>query len=365
VTLVPPYIETLAPYQPGKPVEELERELGITGAIKLASNENPLGPSPKALAAVQAALADVNRYPDGAAWQLRRGLAARHGVKPEELVFGAGSNELIDLLVRVFCRPGVDEALTHRYAFMMYRVSCQAHGVTLREADTTAELACDVDALADAISPATKLIFLPNPNNPTGSYVPRAAFERFLARVPADVILVADEAYYEYARALPDYPVAEEYRAQHPLLISLRTFSKAYGLASMRVGYGIADARVCAYIDRVRMPFNLGTPAQVAALAALDDQGHVDRSVASNAEGKALLTDGIAKLGAKVYPSATNFVLVDVGRDAARVYEGLLRKGVIVRPLKPLGLTRHLRISIGTLAENQRALAALGEVLGA
>jgi histidinol-phosphate aminotransferase len=361
--LVPTHIETLAPYQPGKPVEELERELGITGALKLASNENPLGPSPKGMAAARDALEGANRYPDGAAWGLRRALAERHGVRHDELAFGAGSNELIDLLVRVFCRPGVDEVLTHRYAFMMYRVSCQAHGVTMREAETTAELACDVDALAASISPATKLVFLPNPNNPTGSYVTRADFERFLAKVPPQVLLVLDEAYYEYARAIPDYPVGETYRAKHPLLVSLRTFSKAYGLASMRVGYAIADARVCAYIDRVRMPFNLGTPGQAAALAALGDDEHVELSVRINEEGKRQLGEALPALGVKVHPSAANFVLVDVGRDAMPVYEALLRKGVIVRPLRPLGLARHLRITVGTKVENQRVLDALKAVL--
>jgi histidinol-phosphate aminotransferase len=277
--LVPPNVEKIAPYEPGKPISELERELGISGAIKLASNENPLGPSPKAVAAAQAALQDLNLYPDGGGHRLRHDLAAHLGVGPDEVALGAGSNELIDLFVRAFCHPGVDEVLTHQYAFVMYRISCQAHGVAFREAPVGSDLACDVDALASAIGPRTKLMFLPNPNNPTGSYVGRAAFERLLARVPRRVILVVDEAYHEYATMKPDYPSAESYRSEdRPLIVTLRTFSKIYGLAGLRVGYGIADKRIVGYLNRVRMPFNVSSPAQAAASAALGDVDHVERS---------------------------------------------------------------------------------------
>lgn len=362
--IAPPNVEAIAPYEPGKPVEELERELGITGAIKLASNENPIGPSPRALEAARAALVDVNRYPDGSAYRVRAALAERLGVSLDEIVLGAGSNDLIDVLVRAFCRPGQDEVLTHRYAFFMYRISCQAAGVELREAEVDRELACDVDALAAAIGPRTKLVFLPNPNNPTGAYVTRAAFERLLERVPARVILVCDEAYHEYAVGLPDYPIAERYRSpERPLLVTLRTFSKIHGLAGLRVGYAIADRRIVEYVNRVRLPFNASSVAQAAALAALDDDAHVERSRRLNAEGLAQLTAGLAPLGLKVYPSAANFVLVDVGRDARALYELLLRKGVIVRPLRPSGLLEHVRVSVGTREENARAIAAFAEVL--
>jgi histidinol-phosphate aminotransferase len=362
--LVPGYIEELAPYEPGKPVEELERELGITGAIKLASNENPLGPSPLALKAAHEALSSGNRYPDGGAFRLRRALAERAGVSMGEIALGAGSNEIIDLLVRTFCRPGVDEALTHRYAFMMYRVSCQAHGVTLREAEVGADLACDVDALLGAVNERTRLLFLPNPNNPTGLYLPRPQLERVIEKLPPRILLVVDEAYYEYARARPDYAVAEPYRSpERPLIVTLRTFSKAYGLAAMRVGYAVADAKVVAYLNRVRMPFNVGTAAQEAALAALADEAHVERSTRAAAEGMEQLRAGLAGLPVTVYPSAANFVLVDLGRDAGPVYEQLLRRGVIVRPLRPLGLARHVRVTVGTREENERFLAALAGVL--
>jgi histidinol-phosphate aminotransferase len=360
---VPANIEALAPYEPGKPVEELERELGISGAIKLASNENPLGPSPLGLAAAHEAMAGASRYPDGGGFRLRRALAAKLDVTPERIILGAGSNEIIDNLVRTFCRPGVDEVVTHRYAFMMYRVSCGAHGVAMREAEVTPELGCDVDALLGAVGPATRLVFLPNPNNPTGSYVRRPELERVVRELPPQVLLVVDEAYFEYARARPDYPDAMSLLAARPRMIVLRTFSKAYGLAAMRVGYGVADPRIVGYLNRVRMPFNVSTAAQEAARAALADDEHVARSQRVTADGMAQLAAGLAGLPVTLYDSAGNFVLVDLGRDVGPVYEALLRRGVIVRPLRPLGLPRHIRVTVGTREENERFLAALAAIL--
>ncbi len=364
--LVPPNIAHLAPYQPGKPVEELERELGIKGAIKMASNENPLGPSPRGMEAARAAIGEAHRYPDGGGFKLRAKLAAQRGVKPEQIVLGAGSNELIELMIRVFCRPGGEhEVLSHAHAFVMYKVSCQAAGVTYREAPVGADLGCDVDALADAINPRTRIVFLPNPNNPTGLYIARPAFERLLARMPPEVIFVVDEAYFEYAHGVADYPDAEAYRTpDRPLLVSLRTFSKAYGLAALRVGYGIADPHIVDYLNRVRLPFNVPMPAQAAALAALDDVEHVERSRALNAAGMTQLGEGFTRLGLHVTPSVGNFVLVNVGEghEAAKIYGDLLRKGVIVRPLAGYGLPRHLRVSIGTAEENARTLATFAEV---
>jgi histidinol-phosphate aminotransferase len=364
VSLVAEYIEKLVPYVPGKPVEEVERELGIVGAVKLASNENPLGPSPRALEAARAASALVNRYPDGGGYLLRGRLAERLGVAPEQIVLGSGSSEIVDVLVRTFCRPGPDgdEVLTHQHAFFMYKISAQAAGVAYREAPVRSDLRCDVDALAAAVSEKTKLIFLPNPNNPTGAYVTRDELERLLAKLPQGVMLVMDEAYFEYARMLPDYPVGEDYRAARRLLVTLRTFSKAYGLAGMRVGYGIADREVIDYLNRVRLVFNVPSVAQEAARAALDDEEHVLRSVRVNDAGRAQLTEGLTKLGFRVYPSAANFVLVDVGRDGESVFQALLREGVIVRPLRPAGLMQHVRVSIGTAAENAKALAAFGVI---
>jgi histidinol-phosphate aminotransferase len=364
--LVPDNVEGLSPYEPGKPIEELERELGVTGAIKLASNENPLGPSPKGQRAAETALRHGSRYPDGGGHALRQALAARLKVSVDEIVLGSGSNDLIDLLVRTFCVPGRDEVVTHRYAFLMYKVACGAHGVKLVEAPVSDELGCDVDALAAAVTPRTKLVFLPNPNNPTGGYVARAGLERLFEKLPRGVVLVVDEAYHEYAARLrPDYPDAESYRSpERPLLVTLRTFSKIYGLAGLRIGYAVTDRRIASYLNRVRLPFNTSSPAQEAALAALDDGEHVERSWRANEAGLKALSAGFQALGLRVHPSVANFVLVDVGREAAPVYEALLRKGVIVRALRPAGLPNHLRVSVGTGEEIVRALAAFAEVLG-
>lgn len=364
--LPPENIRAIAPYQPGKPIETLERELGITGAIKVASNENPLGPSPLGLAAAHAALAGAHLYPDGAGHRLRAALAERLAVTEDELALGAGSNELIELLVRTFCRPGVDEVLSHRHAFMMYRLAAQAHGVPYRETPVDAELRCDVDALAAAIRPNTRIIFLPNPNNPTGAYVTAAELERLLAKLPPGVILAMDEAYFEYASMIPDYPVAERYRsAARRAIVTLRTFSKAYGLAGLRVGYAVGDPMLMGYLDRVRMPFNTSSVAQEAARAALGDEAHLQASRAANAAGLELVGTGLRGLGVRVYASAANFVLIDLGRDALPVYDALLQRGVITRPLRPAGLPNCLRISIGSVAENRRTLEAVRAVLGA
>src|SRR5215470_5687854 len=281
--LVPPNIEDIVPYEPGKPIEELERELGITGAIKIASNENPLGPSPLGIEAARAVLAGANRYPDGGAYRLRRAIAGHVGRTMDEIIVGSGSSELIDLSVRVFCRPGEDEVVTHRYAFVSYRIVSQAHGVAFKQVELRPDYSVDVDALAGAIGPRTKLVFLPNPNNPTGRPVPRADFERLLSKLPPRVLLVVDQAYFEYAEGRADYADAAAYRERHPLLITLRTFSKIYGLAALRVGYGIADPKLVGYMNRVRLTFNVSAAGQEAARAALADVEHVARSREVNA----------------------------------------------------------------------------------
>lgn len=362
---LPPNVEALRPYEPGMPMEEVERSLGVVGAVKLASNENPVGPSPRGVEAGLAALRDINRYPDGTGHRLKHALAERLGVPPAEIVLGGGSNELIELLVRTFCRPGVDEVVSHRYAFVMYKIACAAHGVTFREAEVTADLRCDVDAIAACVGPSTKIVFLPNPNNPTGAYLGREAFETLLERLPRRVILAVDEAYHEYAIERSDYPIAERYRSpDRPMIVTLRTFSKIYGLAGLRVGYAIGDPALVGYMNRIRMPFNVCSPGQEAARAALDDLEHVERSRRVNGEGLCQLEAGLSKLCVRAYPSAANFVLVDLGREAHPIYEALLRKGVIVRPLRPLGLERHVRISVGVAEENARTLRALEDVLG-
>ena len=364
--LAPDNIRKLTAYQPGKPVEELERELGITGAIKIASNENPMGPSPRAVEAGARALAEGHFYPDGNAHKLRRALAERLEVDPAELVFGAGSNELIYLIVNSFCEPGRDEVVTHKYAFVSYRLASLARGVDFVAADVTDDLRCDVDALIAAMSPRTKVVFLANPNNPTGAHLRRDEFERVLEAMPKNAVLVVDEAYHEYAVARDaNYPRSQDYRSEaRPLVITLRTFSKIHGLAGLRVGYGVGDPRVLETISRVRRPFNVNSVAQASALAALDDEEHIERSREAAAAGIATLTRAVQEIGLTAYPSLTNFVLVGVHRDAAEVYDRLLREGVIVRPMGAWGLPQHLRISVGTPEQTGRAASALERVLG-
>ncbi len=357
--LVTPGIESLRPYEAGKPVEELARELGVTDAVKLASNENPLGPSPRAVEAARAALADANRYPDAAAYRLREKLAAHHGVDMGELIQGNGSNELIELLVRTFTTPA-DHIVFAEPAFVVYRLASLAHGTPFT-AVPLRDYTHDLEAMAAAVTDRTRLLFVANPNNPTGTHVGRRALERLLRDLPPQVIVVMDEAYIEYADA-EDYPDSLELRGLRERLVTLRTFSKIYGLAAMRVGYAVGPAELVGYMNRVRAPFNVNAPAQAAAIAAIDDVEHVERSRSENKAQRARLLVALADLpGVKVVPSQANFVFVDVGRSARDVYDKLLRKGVIVRTLGPLATS--LRITVGRPAENDRLLAALQEVL--
>jgi histidinol-phosphate aminotransferase len=367
-TLAPAHIRDLPTYQPGKPVEELERELGIRGAIKMASNENPMGPSPLAVEAASRALSKAHLYPVDDAFYLRRAMAERLGVAPASLIFGAGSNEIIFMILHALCRPGQDEVLTHRYAFISYRLAAMAHDLPFVEAPVTADLACDVDALISAMGPRTKVVLLANPNNPTGAHVRTRDLERILAALPPQAVLVVDEAYHEYAVCAgpeSEYPSSQAYQSERePRVVTLRTFSKIYGLAALRVGYGIGHPRVIGYIERVRRAFNVGSVAQAAALAALDDHAHVARSQETARAGIARLIEGTARLGLRPYPSLANFMLVGVGCDAEPVYQALLQQGVIVRPMRGWGLPEHLRISVGTPAETERALAVLAQVVG-
>lgn len=357
--LVRPWLHSLEPYPPGKPIDELEREYGVTDSIKLASNENPLGPSPKALAAVAAAVAGVHRYPDGGCYHLRRALARKLGVAPESLIFGNGSNEIIELIVRTFLHAG-EEAVMADQAFVIYRMLVQSQGgkglaVPLRN------FTHDLDRMADAVTPATRLVFLANPNNPTGTIFFREQWEEFLAAMRRDVVIVIDEAYAEYVED-PRYPEAlANLRGDH-LLIVLRTFSKIYGLAGLRIGYAVAHPDIIDLLNRLRAPFNVNTLAQTAALAALDDEEHVERTRQVNREGMIYLRAALEGLGLECVPSWANFILVRVG-NAARLYDAMLRMGVIVRPVPVYGFPEHVRITIGTQAENERLVAALGRAL--
>ncbi len=352
---VKPFIAKLEPYQPGKPIEELERELGISGAIKLASNENPLGPSPRAVEALQRMLGEMHRYPDGASHELRRALAGRLGVEPASLVFGCGSDEILELLAKCFVGPG-DEVVYAWPSFAMYPIVVGGQGATPVAVPLDAGHVHDLDAMLRAVTARTRLVFVCNPNNPTGTSVGAAAFDRFVDALPSHVVLAIDEAYVEYARRA-DFPAALAHVRRRPATITLRTFSKIYGLAGLRVGYGVGDPELISYLERARHPFNVSLAAQIAARAALDDDAFVARSRAVNAEGIALLERELAGLGLETTPTDANFILVRArGRDT---YERLLRRGVIVRPLGGFGLEDHVRITIGTQPENARLIEAL------
>ena len=356
--LVIPSIESLVPYEGGKPVEELARELGVHDAIKLASNENPLGPSPLAIAAAERELREVHRYPDGTAFRLRERIAAFHGVTRAEVLTGAGSNEILDLIVRTFC-TAAHHVVFAEPAFVVYRLASLTYGVPFTAVNTV-ELRHDLPNMAAAVTPATRVLFVANPNNPTGTYVPRDAVERLLREVPEEVIVVMDEAYFEYADA-PDYPNSLELRGLRERLVVLRTFSKIYGLAGLRIGYAIARPDLIDYMNRVRAPFNVSSPGQAAAIAALDDTAHVAKSAEQNRRERSRLGSALGALGLGVAESQANFVYVDLGRPARPVYDALLRRGVIVRPFG--NLPNGLRVTVGNPDENDRFVRALTEVL--
>ena len=354
------HILGIAPYEPGKPIEELERELGIHDAIKLASNENPLPPSDRVQKAVAAALGTLNRYPDGSGFYLRHALARRHSVTAEQILLGNGSNELIELVVRAFLRPGEEAVIPHP-SFVVYPMIVQAAG-GIRVVVTLKDYRLDLEATARAITPLTKLIFIANPNNPTATIVTAAEVEQFMTRIPPTVIVVFDEAYVEFAEG-PDFPDSLAYMRQGRKVFVLRTFSKASSLAGLRMGYGIADQDAVALMHRIRQPFNVNSLAQVAALAALEDDAHILECLRMIEAGRHYLYDEFASLGLKYVPSRANFILVDVGRSAHEVYQRLLREGVIVRPMTSFGMETALRISIGTPEENRRLIKAMRKCL--
>jgi len=359
--LAAPGVRGLVPYEPGKPVEALERELGIREAVKLASNENPLGPSPRALEAARAALAALARYPDGHGHALREAIAARHGVEPACVVLGNGSNDVLDLVARAFLGPGT-EAVMSEHAFAVYPIATRAAGAEPVVAPAAA-YGHDLEAMAARVGARTRVVWIADPNNPTGTRLDPAALRDFLGALPPHVIAVVDEAYHEYA-APPGEAGALAWVRELPRLVVTRTFSKAHGLAALRVGYAVAAPEVAEILDRVRQPFNVNAVAQAAARAALADEAHIARSVALNREGMRQLEAGLRDLGLEWIPSAGNFLCVDTGREAAAVYQALLREGVIVRPVAGYGLPRHLRVTVGLPDENRRFLEALGRVLG-
>ena len=356
--LVPPYIRELAPYVPGKPIEEVERELNMH-AIKLASNENPLGASPLAIAAAQKALAASNRYPDGSGFYLREALAKKHGIPVESIILGGGSTELIDLSARIALVPG-DCGVTSYGSFPLYYIAIRATGASFLDVPMH-DYQFDLEAIARDLPEETKLIFLANPNNPTGTMFSADNLDTFLARVPEHILVVLDEAYYDYVDD-PNYSRSIDIVRGGRNLLVLRTFSKVYGLAGLRIGYGIGPAALLAEMNKIRGPFNTSGVAQAAALAALDDTEHVRRSVESNRAGLAQLASGLHSLKIKFVPSVANFLLVIFGTDTEPLVEELLKHGVIVRPMRWMGFPTALRVTVGTHEENEKFLRALAEV---
>ena len=356
--LVPDYIRELAPYVPGKPIEEVERKLKFT-AIKLASNENPLGPSPLAIAAAQKALGDSNRYPDGSGFYLREALAKKHGIPAANILLGGGSTELIDLSARMVLRSG-DCGVTSYGSFPLYQIAIRATGARFVEVPHR-DYHFDLEKMSEFLPPETKLIFLANPNNPTGTMFTADDLDAFLTRIPEHVLVVLDEAYCDYVDHANYSRSIDIVRGGRNALV-LRTFSKVYGLAGLRIGYGIGPAELLDEMNKIRGPFNTSGIAQAAALAAIDDKEHVRRSIESNRAGIAQLSEGLGKLGVKFVPSFANFILADFGFATEALSEEMLSHGVIVRPMRWMGFPNCIRVSVGTHDENQKFLQILAEL---
>jgi histidinol-phosphate aminotransferase len=359
----PDYVRAIAPYVGGKPIDEVARELDLDPAtiIKLASNENPRGASPKVQAAIAAALGDLARYPDGNGYALKAALASRLRVAPEQIVLGNGSNDVLELVTQAFLRPG-DDALYSQYAFIVYPLATQARGARGIEV-AAKDHGHDLDAMLAAITGSTRVVFIANPNNPTGTWLAGDVVERFISAVPRDVIVVLDEAYDEFLDP-SERAHSTAWISRYPNLVVSHTFSKAHGLAALRVGYGVMDAAIADLLNRVRQPFNVNSLAQTAALAALEDTQYVEDSRVLNREGRRQLEAGLQALRLRYLPSRGNFVLFEAG-DAMAVYQALLRQGVIVRPVANYGLPAWLRVTVGTAQENERVLASLARSVAA
>jgi len=362
--LAAPGLRELSPYVPGKPLDALEREYGISDSIKLASNENPLGPPAAAVEAARASLGELELYPDGEGYALKQRLAEQLGVAAGQITLGNGSNELLVMLAETFLEPG-REAIYDEHSFVIYRLATRATGATARVAKSLPAdhaqqpLGHDPVAFAESLGPRSRLMFIANPNNPTGSWMSARKLRELLEQVPRDVIVVLDEAYAEYVTD-PAYPDGLSLLAEFPNLVVTRTFSKIYALAGLRLGYAVSHPALAELLNRIRQPFNTSSVAQAAAIAALADHDHLRRSRDLNAAGRVQLADGLRALGLRPLPSQGNFLLVEVGSDAPACYDALLRAGIIVRPVANYGLTDYLRITVGLPEQNQRLLTALG-----
>jgi histidinol-phosphate aminotransferase len=358
---IPEYIQAIDPYVPGKPLDALEREYGISDSVKLASNENPLGPSPMALAAVRQSMSSLHRYPDGAGHRLSGKIARANGISPANVLIGNGSDDIIALLVRALVLPG-DRVVVPRPSFLMYDISATAAGAVVDAVPLKEDLTMDLDAMAGRVGDDTRLVFVCNPNNPTGTVITRQAFERFLTRLPEDVVVVVDEAYIEFARN-PDCLKTGRPEDLNRPVVTLRTFSKAYGLAGLRVGYGIMPAELAEVLNRVRQPFNVNALAQDAAAAALDDRSFLRQTLDLVHRGLEDLYGELDRLGLRYFQTEANFFLIDVGQPADTVFENMLRQGVIIRSMRAYGYPTCIRINVGLEAENRRFIRALETVL--
>ena len=358
---VAPHISTLVPYPPGKPIGELEREYGISGSIKLASNENAWGPSPKAVSAMKDALQNLHRYPDGSCYYLAQSLAGKIGVKPEEIVFGNGSNEIIGLLITAFLQPG-EEVITSHPTFLMYQKLVQVQGGVNKVVELSENMRHDLKAILAAFSPRTRMIFLDNPNNPTGTIINRDDFTAFMEQLQDDIIVVLDEAYVDFVAPELRIDTLSYIRSGKPVA-ALRTFSKAYGLSGLRLGYGLMDVEIAGYLNRVRQPFNVNSLAQVGGVAALADDEHYHMTLEKSREGITWLSREVEKLGCRSMKTHTNFFLIDVKGDGRKLYEHMLHQGVIVRPMEAYGYPNYIRITVGRRDENQRFVGTLAKSL--
>ena len=353
-------IASLSPYLPGKPIDELARELGISDIVKLASNENPRGPGERVRKAMHGVFDNLSLYPDGGGFRLKKALAERHGVAPAMITLGNGSNDVLELAARVALEPGA-ESIVSEHAFVVYRLATVAAGATLVTVPAR-QYGTDLDGFLAAVTARTRIVFIANPNNPTGTWVTREALTRFLDAMPSHVWVVLDEAYTEYVDT-PEFPDGMTLLSRYPNLVVTRTFSKIHALASLRIGYAVSSPAFADLLNRIRQPFNVNAMGLAAAEAALGDDEFVRTSRALNRDGLALLTGGLTQQGLVCIPSVGNFVAVDVGREARPVYDALLREGVIVRPIAEYGLPRHLRITVGLPEQNQRCLDSLARVL--
>jgi histidinol-phosphate aminotransferase len=360
LNLATPAVQGLKPYQPGKPTSELQRELGLEHIIKLASNENPLGPSAKAISAIQSAIPELSRYPDGNGFGLKRSLADKYEIYPEQVTLGNGSNEILELVARAFLDVN-SEVIFSQHAFAVYPLVTQALGAKSCVVPAV-DYGHDLQAMLARVNNNTCLVFIANPNNPTGTYLSDDELKNFLVQLPENIICVLDEAYYEYV-VEKDYPDSVKWLQSHSNLLITRTFSKAYGLAGLRVGYSLSSPEMADILNRVRQPFNNNALALAAAETALHDQEYIQQSVALNNRGMKQLTDAFKHLDLQWIPSAGNFVSVDLQQPGMPIYEALLHKGVIVRPVSNYEMPNHLRISIGTADENHLFINALGEVM--